>query len=318
MHEEGRARSDERGDFRFDTPSDLRYLIVVRHQNVSYHTETINGTLRIEVPVYDAAPALQRVREDSDTLFFEVSPGLLTVSEFFVLFNASDPPRTLTGSNTFEFAIPPWAILGDVAVQPPETLPLLTMSWRCQKEGHYRIAYPIRPGTTTVRIRYRLPYSGVASLAPTVLSPVAAMALMIPGTLRLTSQQGNVFQPGGEEDGLSVYMAKDLKPGRVFPLTLTGNGELTSARKKGEKTASSPSAAEASTPEVLHPIPSKQTFVVVTNSTSARYYEIPIVLIAFLIVVGMIRSGHKVLGTTNDSATGSANRRRIVRIHRDF
>jgi hypothetical protein len=226
MHEEGRARTDARGIFRFEDQDRARYLVAVSHQKVSYHTRVMSGTDTFEVVVYDAVPKLEEIRQASDTVFFETRSDTLTVTEFFVLSNQSSPTRTLSADNTFDFALPRRAVLDSVAIQPPGTLPLRTRVWPCGQEDRYRVAYPIRPGVTKIRVVYHVPYFGTTSVKLTVLHPVAVMALMVPKSMNMANGSSSAFRYNGEQDGLSVYVTNNLQPGASPSLILSGTGRL--------------------------------------------------------------------------------------------
>src|SRR5262249_38301503 len=149
--------------------------------------------------------------------------------------------------------------LDSVAVQPPETLPFETKSWRCRRPGQYRVAYPIRPGVTKVRVKYSLSYSGSFSFQPRVLRPVAAMALMVPKSLQLITDQPDIFQRTGKDNGLSVYMAKHLEPGRLPRFWLNSDGTFATAGTSPEETAAA-SDADLSLPGFFPEASSNQGF----------------------------------------------------------
>jgi hypothetical protein len=289
MHEEAHARSGEHGEFHFDTHSDLRYLVAVRHQNVAYHTRTMNGASQPIVPVYNALANLEQIREDSDTLFFELSDGMLDVTEFFVLSNASTPPRTLAGRNTFQFSIPADATLDSVAVQPPETLPIETKCSSFRKPGQYGIAFPIRPGVTKVRVKYRLPYSASVLFQRQVLRPVTAMAFIVPETMQLISDRPGTFLQSGKDNGQSVYVAKQLEPGRLPRLWLNSANAVATTLASTEETAAG-SDIEVPVPDFFPESPSKQGFFADTTRIVILCFETPVVVIALVIFIAMFRN----------------------------
>jgi hypothetical protein len=289
MHEEARARTSEHGDFHFDSRTGLRYLVAVRHQNVAYHTRTIRDGSRVEVSVYNAVATIEQVREDSDTLFFEVIPGTLKITEFLILSNTSSPPQTLTGKTTFQFATPADATLDSVAVQSPETLPFETRSWPSRQPGQYAIASPILPGVTKVRLKYSLPYAGSASFQPQVLRPVAATALMVPESMQLTTDQPDMFMYTGKDNGLSVYLAKFTEPGRLPRVWLRSRGAVATVGTSAEGTADG-SEIEASLPDYLPEGSSNQGFFADTTRTVFLCFETPIVVIALVIVIAICRN----------------------------
>jgi hypothetical protein len=238
----------------------------------------------MEISVFATTTSDPGVHEDSDTLFFESSGAALTVTEFVAISNHSSPPRTLAGGSTFDFALPKNAVLDSVAVQPPSTLPHKTVVFPNGAAGRYRIAYPIRPGTTKIRVLYHLPYSGSISIAPAVLRPVGILAVKVPPSMQLSTRTESALEYEGEDNSLSVYVARDLCPGRSCAFTLAGVGQLSkSAQAMGPANAMQFPASADPTQEFFLPSQSKRGFVGITNRTLALYYEIPVLFTALLI-----------------------------------
>lgn len=289
MHEEQHGISDSRGMFRFEGLARAQYLVAAFHHGVAYHTGLTNGIAPLDISVFDAAARLRDIHEDSDTLFFESDGATLAVTEFFVVANHSNPPRTLTGTSTFDFAIPNHALLDSVAVQPPSTLPHSTSVFPQRAAGRYGIAYPIRPGITKIRVLYRVPYSGSTSIAPVLLRPVGTMAVKVPATMRVNTGQPNFFEYRGEENGLSVYTAKDLRPGRIPAFSLSGIGHLREVNNAKPPVLEAPSPTELEHAQEFMPQSnSKRAFLRITKRTLALYYEVPVLFTALLIGVGAL------------------------------
>ena len=244
MHEEQRTKSDARGDFHFESQEKSRYLIAVDHQGVSYHSKTMSLPATAEVAVYDSAQALKNIHVDSDTLFFEADSARLNVTEFFVLSNQSNPPRTLSAAETYNFSLPRRAVLSSVLVQPPETLPLRVSALRRGGDGRYAVSYPIRPGVTRIRIMYSLPYSGKISIAPRMTRNTGSMALMIPETMDIAWSNADAFVYNGKQNGLLVYTRSPVSIGASIGFTLSGQGA--SEKRNAVKTSILPPATSTS------------------------------------------------------------------------
>jgi hypothetical protein len=289
MHEEQHATSDQLGGFRFERREDAKYLVAAFHHGISYHTSVTSGIEPLEISVFDTVTELGGVHQDSDTLFFRISGSTLAVTEFLVFSNSSNPPRTLAGGWTLDFALPGNAVLDSVAVQPPSTLPHMISVLPRRVEGRCAIAYPIRPGTTKMRVLYHLPYSGSVSIAPAILRPIQSLAVEVPPSMQVTIRQTNLLEYQGDDNGLSVYVARDLRPGRSRAFTLSRIGQL-------DKTSQAPASAKTTqlrpatdyTPEFYPSSQSKQEFVGIANRSLAFYYEIPVLLIGIFIGIGAL------------------------------
>jgi hypothetical protein len=304
MHEEQHATSDQQGGFRFERREDTKYLVAALHHGISYHTVITSGIEPLEISVFDTVTELRGIHQDSDTLFFGSSGSTLAVTEFLVFSNRSNPPRTLAGGRTLDFALPGTAVLDSVTVQPPSTLPHMISVLPQRVEGRYAIAYPIRPGTTKVRVVYHVPYSGSVSLGPAILRPIESFAVEVPPSMQVNIRQTSLLEYQGEDNGLSVYVARDLRPGRSYAFTLSGIGQL-------DKTSQAPASAKTTqlrpatdyTQEFFPPSQPKKKFVGIASRTLAFYYEIPVLLIAIFIGIGALvcRVGDS---SKNDSISG--------------
>ena len=222
MREAARTQSQGDGTFHFENREAFRYLLAAFHQGVSYHTKTLSGAASVEISVYDASALPKQLREESDTLFLQPDDDVLKVTEFFVLANSSNPPRTVSAKRTFDFVVPPGAILDSTAVQPPETLPLLTKVSACGPPRQYCIAYPMRPGITKIRAVYHLPYSGSVSMAATLLRPVGELALMVPDSIRLDARN-EIFHKRAMRGGFSAYLASHMPSGKSLRFRLSAS-----------------------------------------------------------------------------------------------
>ncbi len=222
MHEVSRTKSDAHGEFQFEGSGSAHYLVAVFHQKVSYHTSLLRGPDPVEVSVYDAVPKLAGVQEASNTLFPRAAGDLLRVTEFLVVLNQSNPPRTLSAQQPFIFRLPKGAVLESTAVQPPGTLPFLVSASGCGAREQYCIAYPIRPGTTKVRAVYHLPYSGNVSITQPLLHPVREVAWVVPESLLFETKTPGILTDRGTQNGLSTYQASSVRAGQSLTFTLSG------------------------------------------------------------------------------------------------
>ncbi|MBZ5663093.1 MAG: hypothetical protein LAO30_00675 [Acidobacteriia bacterium] len=235
MHEVARAKSDAQGAFQFERPAGSRYLVAVFHQNVSYHTPLLAGSEPITVSVYNAVPRLAVVHEASNTLFPRLEGPRLNITEFFEVSNPSNPPRTL--SAPFSFQLPKGSVLDSAAVQPPGTLPFLLGASACGPRDQYCIAYPIRPGSTKIRVLYHLPYDGQVSITKPVLHSVEQVALIVPEALRFEAIAPSIFWNRGEQNGLSTYVAASLHSGQSLTFSLSPAGHAAGTETKATTSA---------------------------------------------------------------------------------
>jgi len=93
-------------------------MVIVVHQNVVYHSSLLAGSEPVDVAVYDSVQLRNSAHEDGEALFVEADTQSIKVTQFFVLSNLSEPPRTFLGASTFDFVLPNNAVLDSLAAQP--------------------------------------------------------------------------------------------------------------------------------------------------------------------------------------------------------
>jgi hypothetical protein len=89
-----------------------------------------------------------------------------------------------------------------------------------KKNNRYSIAYAFRPGQSTVRYSYELPYPGnVATVKiPTVYSG-ARLLVVAPPTVQIS---GDGLNPGGQEQGMNIYVRDSVPAGTLVAVNISG------------------------------------------------------------------------------------------------
>ncbi len=189
MEEAARTKSDAKGNFSFTLDDAAPHLVRVIHQNVTYHKQVPPGAGAADVTVYDAARQLDTISATVQVMRFSASKDTLQVSELYAVKNASDPPRTLSGDQTFEIELPAGAQLdGAIAVSgtngmPVNSAPVTFSCFRCvpaRPASKFPIIWPtpVRPASSRRRcIRWNISWwscrnqCSSAQAAPPTSSP---------------------------------------------------------------------------------------------------------------------------------------------------
>jgi hypothetical protein len=245
MVEMARTKSGQDGTFRFETSGNFSYLVAVFHQKVSYHTKTMRGTGPVEIPVYDAAPEIAGLRDESNTLFVQPNADTVSITEFFEISNQSNPPRTLAGAKTFSFALPEGAVIDSTVIQPPGTLPLGVNASPCGLRNRYCVAYPIRPGTTRLRAVYHLTQPASAWITLPQRHVVKSVALMIPEPFQLETRTAGVLEGRGTQNGLSMYVTTGALTGQSLAFRFSGSASRAGTPEPGAASLRSTSLPNA-------------------------------------------------------------------------
>ena len=245
MSEEARTKTDAQGRFKITAENGgAPHVLRVMHQNVSYNQPLPPGTENKDVTVYDAAKKVEGVSANVDAMWIKAEPGTgqAQVAEMFVVKNASTPPRTQMSEKSFEFTLPPGAVVEFSDAMSPGGIPIKTAAVP-QGQDHYAFIFPLRPGETTFQIGYHLPYSGELKLDPKAMYPVDHVAVGIPKSMQFApTTSGNSFQLMREENGVEMYVATSVKPGQPLGFRVSGTGAF--PREQENAQALDPNSAD--------------------------------------------------------------------------
>lgn len=252
LHEEARAVTDARGIFQFERSKTTPFMISVLHQNVTYHSARFVTGEQVEVSVYDSLQLVDRAKvdrakEEGEALFVEADTKSLKVTQFFIVSNLSDPPRTYVGASTFDFLLPNRATLDSVAVQPGGSLPSAMRPIKLAGNNHFGIRYPIRPGITKIVATYHLPHASKVPITARFLRPIGYFKVMLPASMQFASGMEDAFVQEGEENGIVTKIARNVHPGSRLSFSVSGIGDIhalsAAALKKARQARSSPPVA---------------------------------------------------------------------------
>jgi len=237
MSEEARTKADAQGRYKITAENGgAPHVLRVMHQNVSYNQPLPPGTENKDVIVYDAAKKVEGISANVDAMWIKAEPGTgqAQVAEMFVVKNSSTPPRTQMSEKSFEFTLPPGAIVEFSDAMSPGGIPIKTAAVP-QGRDHYAFIFPLRPGETTFQIGYHLPYSGELKLEPTANYAVDHVAVGIPKSMQFAATtSGSAFQLMREENGVEMYVATSVKPGQALGFKVSGTGAFPRAQQDAQ------------------------------------------------------------------------------------
>jgi hypothetical protein len=222
--------TDAHGHFTLKTPAEDPYLVKVEHQKGAYFKNVPPGVTTADITVYDVATKVDGVSTYADVLRVETDNGQLKVTEYYLVNNASSPPRTESSEHTFEVALPPEATLEGAATVGPNSMPLAATPDPVTPKGHYAFSYPIRPNEgengTRFQLTYHLPYSGTYKFTPKLMQGADNVAVMLPKSMKFQPGAGANFLPGPSDGNGQAFVARDVKAGQALEFTVSGTGAL--------------------------------------------------------------------------------------------
>jgi hypothetical protein len=230
MDEIVKVTSDSSGKFHVNAPDGGQILLHVTHAGAEYFKSVPPGTANVDIDVYDSAAKIDGITGEALVLRAETDPSgkTLTLAENFFVQNASAPPRTEYGGNTFDFYLPKGAKISQSLASAPNGLPTNTdVKTIDAATGHYAFTFPIRPGETRFQVAYSLPYNGKQPFSIKLSVPTGDVAVMLPKSMQF---QGSAqFQPlntesaGGNSQSFDAHEPSFTQP---IQFTLAGTGQL--------------------------------------------------------------------------------------------
>lgn len=227
MQEVGSSKTDAQGKFSIKAPADNKvpHMVRVTHEGVSYFARggpLMPGATTAEVTIYDAAKKVEGIAQTVEVDRFQSDGSQLQGIALFALQNQSNPPRTLAGVETFQFALPDGATIDGGLVRGPGGQPINLQPTESGGKNRYAFDYALKPGETQFQVSYHMPYSGKASISPKPLADVQHFVVMTPQGMTFTPKNAQRFQSMPEQQG--VMVATNAKPGEDLSFTITGTG----------------------------------------------------------------------------------------------
>jgi hypothetical protein len=235
MVEVGSATSDAQGQFTVTSDAIGAGPILIRatfHDN-SFNTFLPPGRPNVEVEIYETSKDPKTITPDSHIIIFQPSGEKLIGAEEYHVQNSSNPPVAyFRTEGNFDFAIPEKATLQQVSTI--SSLGMAVPQASIDKgKGRFAIAYPFRPGETSIRLSYELAYPGNAATLklPTTYGGVKMLVVAPPGV----TVSGDGLKPAGQEQGMMVYTHDPLPAKASFTVLLSGVGSPQAASASGDQ-----------------------------------------------------------------------------------
>jgi hypothetical protein len=216
------AKSDAQGQFTIENAGIGAQPMLLRavFNDINFHQPVPPGKSEVDITVYEPTKDPKTISVISRIVFFQPNGSTLTVGEEFAVQNNSQPPKAFfqPGGN-FEFKIPENAKLQQVAASGSAGMPVVQAPID-KTGGKYAIAYAFRPGESTVRYSYELPYAGNAATVPVESSYGAGRLLVVaPPTMQIS---GAGLQPGGQEQGMNIYGRENVAANTALSVSVAG------------------------------------------------------------------------------------------------
>ncbi len=227
------TKSDAQGHFKFDNPNVGAAPMLVRavYNGINFHQPVPPGKTDVEVEVFEPSKDPKTIAISSRVVFFQPSESSLIVGEEYSIDNKSAPPQAYyKADGNFEFALPAQAKLQQVAAAGPAGMPVVQAP--IDKKGNrYAIAYAFRPGSSTVRYSYEVPYPNNSTTLNVPISTLTGRLLVVaPPSMTIT---GDGLQLGGQDQGMNIYGRENVAAGTIIAVNVSGSAPPPSQEANG-------------------------------------------------------------------------------------
>ncbi len=243
------TKTDAQGHFTFDNPGIGTAPMLVRavYNGINFHQPVPPNKTDVEVEVFEPSKDPKTINIPSRVVFFQPNGATLIVGEEYSVENNSTPPQAyFRADGNFEFALPPQGKLQQVAASGPAGMPVVQAPID-KKGNHYAIAYAFRPGASTVRYSYEVPYPNNSTTVTVPISYLTGRLLVVaPPTMQIT---GDGLQLGGQDQGMNIYGRENLSAGTVVAVNVSGTAPPPQEAGSGAETPKEAADARSSEPQ---------------------------------------------------------------------
>ena len=222
MQEVAHAKSGAQGEFTFDNPNLGAQPMLVRasYHGINFNSAVPPGSSTVQVDIFEPSKDAKTINVPLHVVIFQPNGTTLTVGEEYQIENKSQPPHAYYRSEgSFDFTLPEKGQLQQVSAAGPAGMPVVQLPID-KKNNRYSIAFAFRPGESSVRLSYELPYvENTASVKIPTVYPGARLLVAAPPTVQIS---GDGLEAGGQEQGMSLYGRQDVPAGTLVAVNVSG------------------------------------------------------------------------------------------------
>src|SRR5712692_5982329 len=222
MQEVAHSKSDAQGGFTFDHAGLGAQPMLVRavYHGVNFNHALPAGSTTAQVDIYETSKDAKTISVPSHVVIFQPNGSTMIVGEEYQIENKSQPPMAFYRTEgSFDFALPENGQLQQVAAAGPAGMPVVQLPID-KKKNRYSIAFAFRPGESSVRYSYELPYAGnSASVKIPTIYPGGRLLVVAAPSVQIS---GDGLAPAGQEQNMNLYSRQDVPAGTLVAVSVSG------------------------------------------------------------------------------------------------
>jgi hypothetical protein len=229
MQEVAHSKSGAQGEFTFDHPGLGAQPMLVRavYHGVRFNHALPPGTSTAQVDIYESSQDAKTINVPSHVVIFQPNGAKMIVGEEYEIENKSQPPMAYyKAEGSFDFALPENGQLQQVAASGPAGMPVVQLPID-KKKNRYSIAFAFRPGNSSVRFSYELPYAGsTAAVKIPTIYPGGRLVVVAAPSVQIS---GDGLTDRGQAQGMNIYGRDDVPAGTLVAVSVSGTAPPPSA-----------------------------------------------------------------------------------------
>jgi len=230
MQPVAQTKTDASGHYELDHPTLGNGPMLIRavYRGVNYHEPATPGKTTVDIEVFEPTEKLSAFTVTARAIILDPSGSDLVVDEEYLISNKTQPPVAYyRPGGSFEFALPAGAELGEVQVVGTSGMPVKQAPIDKGKNV-VAVDYPFRPGDSSIRLSYKIPYLGnAASVKFTSPYTINRVAFFAPPGMQVT---GNGFAQAGQQQGFNVFMHDSIAANALTAVSISGTGTMPQAQ----------------------------------------------------------------------------------------
>jgi len=223
------TKTDSDGHYKFDYPDIGTGPMLLRavYRGVFYHEPLTPDKTSVDMQVFEPTDKASAISVRTHIVALEPSDAGLTVDEDYEVENNTQPPHAYyQPGGSFLVSIPDGAQLGDVSAGATGSLPVIQNPVR-KSATESAIAYAFRPGSSSVRFTYKLPYvNDAANLRFVSPYPAARVAILAPPPVQVN---GAGLSPAGQQQGFNIFLRDSVAANTPMEVAISGTAPISAS-----------------------------------------------------------------------------------------
>jgi hypothetical protein len=234
------TKTDASGAFSFNDPNlgTAPMLVRVVYRGVNYHEPIPPGKTGANIDVFEPTDKASAFTVPNHAVIIQPHGNDLLVGEEYIISNKTTPPVAFyRADGSFEFNVPPGSTFDQASAWGASGMPVVQSTINKGKD-QMAVAFPFRPGESGVRVSYKLPYSGSATLKNVSHYASEKLIIAAPPGVQIS---GEGIVAAGQDQGMSIYTRDNVPANQPVNISIAGTAAAAPAPAQSSQVPQDPS-----------------------------------------------------------------------------